>query len=197
MPLDNPQKRLTATNSVLTAASVTQGRYTFTTLGAATTAAVSAAVAQSYVMNLGMPGIAGQRFRGFEAQIIGTGADNSTATIVFWQLKYSQGAIDFELNKLGSLACIFSTAVGCSDATGSPVLTTERIADTLTWTNATTTSGIGDMGTTAYGSLPIVARNGSNTPGRLYVPDVQNGDVFCEMYLGTATGVNLVWEGIT
>lgn len=192
MPYSSLQRRLHAANVTASAYALAAGRYT--------PASLAAALATAKIIALGKPE-AGERQRGLELVFFGTGADDSTVAARLWQVKQgvaslggSESPSDLELSLLGTFAATLSTAVGAG-ASGLPVLSGERIADTVSWTAATGTTtpkGIADKILAGYGGgLGVdVYTPADNTPGRAWVYDVGNGDAILELVVGTATGAN-------
>lgn len=194
-PSSSGQFRLLSTNSTASAAALTAGRYTTTTLDAV----ISGASAN--IVSLGRVGDAtAPRQRGCEVTFVGVGADNATGSYRIWQVKRgrasgtSSQANDMELAYLGAGTFTLSSSVGAASAT--TVLSTERVADTVTFTQATastTPKGIGDVLENVFGSPAAAAYSpADNTPGRLWVPEIGNGDLYVELWVGTATSVNAV-----
>lgn len=203
MLISSPQTRLLTTNRTTSAAAITAGRYTWATL--ATLLSTTEAIVQSLRIAMG-PNGDGVRRRGVEVQIIGTGANNVTGTCRVWQLKWGKSStdnppvIEFELAYLGSIAATLSAAVGASDS--AVVKTTERIADTLVWTQGTASTspkGIADVLDSIYQATAAAAYSPANdTPGRMFLPECGNGDILLEPYTGgSATDINAVYESLT
>lgn len=203
MPIIQTRRRLLTTASTKSAYALTAGMYTLATLAAAL--GVTEAVASEMIVPLGPTSTTAEKRRGLEVVAFGTGADNATMEFRVWQLKRGSGAgmanaIDFELTPLYTVACVLSTAVGA--ASGTLVLSTERLADAMTvtaLTAATTPPGQSSAIETAYGAVAAAAYSpaAGNTPARFYLPDVGGGDVLIEPIVGTATGANALVEGQT
>lgn len=193
----NEQVRYLATSSTQTAFGLAAGRTT--TNPESTTAANERRVVW-----------VGTGFRGCRVHICGTGADN--ATIAFrvllvrrglssdgareWVPSASKG--DWSLEQYGAGSATLSTAVGAA-TTGVPVLSTERIADTITWTvstTATTPTGPGALIEASNGlGVSFVYSPADNTPAFLSIPDLDGAAGFViEFDLGTATSANAVVE---
>lgn len=194
-PSSSGQFRYLATDTTASASALTAGRYTAATLDAALPGA------SSNIIGLGrLADPAAPRSRGCELTFFGAGADNATGNYRVWQVKRGRagfatlGGNDLELAFLGGGTFTLSTAVGAAAAT--TVLSTERIADTVTWTQGTASTspkGMGDALEAVYGSPAAAAYSpADNTPGRLFVPELGNGDLLIELWVGTATGVNCV-----
>lgn len=192
MPYSSLQRRLHAANITASAYVLTAGRYTPTSLGVA--------LSTAKVIALGKPE-AGERQRGLEITFFGTGADDSTIAARLWQvvrgvpsLSGSESANDKELMLVGTFAATLSTAVGAG-ASGLPILSSERIADTITFTGATGSTspkGISDKIAAGYGGgLSVdVYSPADNTPGRAWVYDLANGDALLELIKVSATDAN-------
>ncbi len=199
------RRRLLVTNSTASALALTSGMYTITTLAAALS--LTAAQARERFLPLGpsLPSV-GARRRGAEISVIGVGSANQTASVRIWQAKYgvSRSApesqtLDFELCPIATVAAILGACAGA--ASGELVASTELIADTLTVTklDATTTpKGIHDHIVTTYGGVAVTAYSpADDTPGRVTLADVGNGDLFFELIVGTATSANLIVEALS
>lgn len=140
--------------------------------------------------------------RGFEVQIIGTGADDSTINLKLWRVRRSASRVDgtqpvtASLELLGTAVATLSTATLASGddllASGE-TYTAMRIADTIVWT----TGGIEAAMNVAVGSGGINASGVvANTPATLFVPDLGGADaLLIEFDLGTATGADALISG--
>ena len=135
MPESQIRRRLLSANTTAATAAVAAGMYTVATL--ATALSLTEAQVRERILALGpsVPSAMGRR-RGVEVSLIGTGGDDSTFTAAVYQLKYgvdrsnqNQQTPDFELVPLCLLSATLSAAVGA--ASGTLVLSTERIADAI------------------------------------------------------------------
>ena len=123
----NDQERSLATSSTQASFTLAAGR-TVTNPESANTRAVLAT---------------GTGFRGVRMQFFGSGADNATFDYRVWLVRRGLGSGrqwnpsgslgDWSLEYYGGGTATLSTAVGAA-ASGTPVLSGERIADTVTWT---------------------------------------------------------------
>ena len=199
MPQTNGQRRLhgplPADNVVATSAVLTAKRYTSATLVSALAGALAAIVPMG-------PAKQGTRLRGVEISFMGVGVDNDAGGFTIHQVKRGrvgeENPDDFELVPIYTGTFTLSTLMGAGSCAG----TTERIADTITLaacTAATTPKGIGDVIESLYGpAAAVVYSPANNTPARLFIPDVGNGDILIELYrTAPTTSVNAVVEALT
>lgn len=203
MPTVQMRRRLLSTNSTKSAYAITAGMYTVATL--ATALSVTAAVVREMIITLGGADVNADKRRGIEVVAFGVGADDTTTGFRVWQVKRAMTtgaavADDFELTPLYTVACTLSTAVGAASGVG--VLSTERIADTMSvtaLTASTTPPGQSSAIESAYGSAAAAAYSpaAGNTPARFYLPDVGGGDILIEPIVGTATSANVLVEAQT
>lgn len=134
------------------------------------------------------------RARGYQIQIVGTGADNSTGSFRLWRVNYGPSGYDAELTLQASCTFTLSAAVGLgTDSAKNLVLASERYADTLAYTvatAATTPKGIGDLIVTATGAAAAQVFSPTNdTPALIIVPDAGDCDaILPEVILGSAWG---------
>lgn len=202
MPEATMRRRLLTTSSVVTAGKCVAGEYTLATLATLLTVTVGALVEMIIPMG---PALDGKRKRGAAIGAMGSGADNSTMTFRVWQGKYHQvgdkKSDDFELQLLGTVVNTFSTLTGpaAGPLNVAAVAATERIADTMVWTqgtNLSTPKGIGDLCETVGGAPISTAYSpADNTPARMFITDCGNGDfLLIEPWCGTATGANALVE---
>lgn len=199
MAYSSLQRRVFPANVTATTYVLAAGMYTLTSLQTALGYAPA-------IFPLGKA-TPGDRRRGCELKAIGTGADNSTLEMRLWQVKWAtpdlatDSPTDLELALLGTLAATLSTSVGAA-ASGVSVLSTERLADTYTWTPAnasTTPRGISDLLMAGYGGgLSLDATpDMANAPGRAFLWDAGCGDLLVEIKCGTATSGNVILEATT
>lgn len=142
----------------------------------------------------------GERFRGIDAMVIGTGADASTISVtvylVFATLKGNGGIESYHWRTLCSFDAALSTAVPGfgTDAAGSPacIKTTEYVADVLS--NLSVSSLATDMVASFKGAVPTI-NAGTDTEGFLLVNDLCNvyGVAF-DLKCGTAASANIVYR---
>jgi hypothetical protein len=188
------RRLLTSANATASATALAPRRYTEAELTSALANWKECVVAMRREAN-------GPCARQVEVQLFGVGADNSTGSAYVWQLK--RGRVgedkfsDIELAYLGIIAGTLSTAVGRA-ASGVAILSSERIADTITWTPGTTSTtpkGFGTVIETQYGSPAAVAYSpADNTPGRVFIGECGGADILIECIKGTATSVNALVE---
>lgn len=132
--------------------------------------------------------------RGYQFQVIGSGADNSTGSYRQWRVQYGPSKYDAELTLQSTGTFALSAAVGVGTEAGKNlVLLAERYADTLAntvATNGTTPKGIGDLIVTATGAAAAQVYTPQNdTPGMVIVPDAGDCDaILPELILGSAWG---------
>ncbi len=149
------------------------------------------------VMPMGVPGNVGggRRYRGARLRFFGAGADNSTFSVRIYSVQYIQATGGSDpavfLTLLGTVDVTLSAGVG---ATGLPLISTDRIGDTLVWSeDADYTAEL-----TALGSASPSRVNGTDTPATLRLPDVGDaGALLFDFDLGTATGAGVLAESIT
>lgn len=150
-------------------------------------------------------------YRGARLRFFGAGADNATGTYRLWSVwgGYNTSAqtpnplvanlSDIDLCSVGAGALTLSTAVGPTGDTGL-VLSSERLADTVTYTTSTTATtppGPQTVFESAYGlGTSGVYSPVANVPGCLVIPDFGSGCLgfVLEFALGTATGLNALVE---
>jgi hypothetical protein len=181
-----PMQRLMATNSAVGAFALAAGRALFTSL-------------PNFI---GM-GTQKSRLRSLEILPFGTGNDNTTFAYRVWRVKFSDGAtlggsgrpVAVHLDLLGSGVATLSAA---SLATNDELATSpERLADTLTWaiaTSSTTPKGLGDTLETVHGVDAAAYSPADDTPARLVIPDCFDADgIVFETDLTGATGANALW----
>lgn len=197
-----PPRRLLTTNTTASAFTLTAGVYTLATL--ATALSLTEEQVRERIVSTG-PVRGGERKRALEVWAIGAGSDNQTVKFRVHQMK--RGTVrsgktetaDFILSPVAEVTATLSAAVGPSG--GALVLSTERIADTLTVTEldaGSTPKGIHDHIVTAYGGVAVTAYSpADDTPGRVTLADVGNGDLFFELIVGTATSANLIVEALS
>jgi len=204
MPESQIRRRLLSANTTAATAAVAAGMYTVATL--ATALSLTEAQVRERILALGpsVPSAMGRR-RGVEVSLIGTGGDDSTFTAAVYQLKYgvdrsnqNQQTPDFELVPLCLLSATLSAAVGA--ASGTLVLSTERIADAIVVTvynPSTTPKGIHDFAAAVYGGVDAGDYSpGGNLPARAIIPECGNGDLFFQLIKGTCTDCNAVVEAV-
>lgn len=191
------QRRYLSSNSTQTAFELTAGR-------SASSPASSTTAHERDIVALG------DGFRGARIQVFGAGSDNQTINGRVWLVRrgmasdgsFNPGATspkgDYELEFYGSFVATLSAALG-GQASGAPVLSTERIADTIVWTLGSTSTSPKGVGTliesnnglgTSYAYSPA-----DDTPAKLSIPDMDGAYGFViEFDLGTATSANAVVE---
>lgn len=152
----------------------------------------------------------GPAFRGLRLQFFGTGSDNTTFDYRVWIVRkglnsrpyHTPGAApgygDWSLEYFGGGTATLSTAVGAA-ASNVPVLSSERIADTLTWTVSTTATTPKGPGASIEASNGLgtswVYSPADNTPAWLSIPDLDGAPyVLIEFDLTGATDANCVFE---
>lgn len=202
------QKRLLATNTTASASWITAGRYELTSADES----FSKDDWSDHLFRLGK--YQGEnRKRGVEITFFGVGAENATVTYRVWRVKYGfnpytaygikPSDIDFDLICTGTATlgtCVLTADETVTEAEGYAVASESTlIADTITVTLATTSTspkGISALlGTTGYGAPdPSVYSPANNTPAKLLIPDMGGGDLYLEIYVGTATSCNALVE---
>lgn len=139
----------------------------------------------------------GDKFRGLDGMVIGTGADNATGEVtlylVFAVLSGLTGQIEsYHWRTLCSFDVTLSAAVGLGTATGSAILTTERIADTMATLSV---SSFASSLITSFGGKDPTVNNGSDTEALIQVPDTCNAyGLAVDLKCGTATSLNFVFR---
>lgn len=202
------QKRLLSTNGTQSATWMVAGRVAVGQLAAAR----SVATADDYKFSLGK--LQGEgRQRGVEIVFFGAGADNTTVNYRVWRLKrgYNPYSSVFRTqpgDEMYDLVCTGTATLSAAQLTEDESVDDEddqaigrnyRIADTITVTLATTSTtpkGISaSLGTTGYGAPDPTAYSPANdTPAFLLIPDMGGGDLYLEIYVGTATSCNALVE---
>lgn len=157
-------------------------------------AVTSAALAATYGMRTLGVASSGPRWRGFEATIIGTGADNATINYKAWLVSRAEADGVHDLRLLCSGLATLGAHAGPGGA-ASIFRAGERAADTLTLV----VSPYGSVQATARGSAgPQIYSPANDTVARLVVDDAAGAyGVILEFDLGTATGANAVIELIS
>lgn len=159
-------RKANTANSNQTAFAITEGVQFYSTL------------ASTYTVN-SLGGRNADRKRGLRIVFYGAGDDNDTATFKLWVLREvgprGSGSPTSMLCQLYGFGTItLSTAVGDASA---EVLATERFADTISWTVATTSStyhGIGATVESCFGGYSAAYSPADNKPGCLIIPDLGN-----------------------
>lgn len=141
--------------------------------------------------------------RGYQLQIIGSGPDDAQGEFRLWRaligrIGNSRLDADLSLQAYGTFTLSSAVGLGASltGSSASVMLTTERYADTLTYTvatNSTSPKGVGDLVVTATGAAAAqVFSPTGNVPGHIIVPDAGDVDaIICELRLtsgGSAWG---------
>lgn len=188
----NDQERYLATSSAQGSFSLAAGRTTTSPESANTRAIIAT----------------GAGFRGMKFQFFGSGADNSTFDYRVWiigrglgsgrQWNPSGSLGDWSLTYYGGGTATLSTATGAA-ASGTPILSSERIADTVTWTigtTSTTPKGVAGLIEASNGlGVSWVYSPADNTPAWLSIPDFDGAwGVLVEFDLTGATAANCVVE---
>lgn len=140
--------------------------------------------------------VEGEKFRGLDAMIIGTGADNSTGScsiyLVFATLNSTGQIESYHWRNLCSFDVTLSAAVGFGTGTGAGILATERIADTLA---TLTISSFGTSLVASFGGLAPTVNNGSDTVALIQVSDTCNAyGIAVDLKCTTATSLNFVYR---
>jgi len=206
------QRRHLSSNSTQSAFEITAGRrvsgaagYTLNSAGILT---LTGGTFSAFHQMIGLQG-----YRGGAFEFFGTGADDSTFNYRMWLVigNFSTNCPQAfpDLSKLVDIELLcfvadtstvtLSTAVGATGAASPAILSTERIADTLTCTistTATTPTGPATVMQTAYALGDVTAYSpAGNTPARLIVPDFGCVlGVIPEFDLTGATGANCLYE---
>jgi len=205
------QRRHLSSNSTQTAFEITAGRRVSGVAGYTLTNGILTLTGGTFSAFHQMIGLQGYRGGAFE--FFGTGADDSTFNYRMWLVigNFSTNCPQAfpDLTKLVDIELLcfvadtstvtLSTAVGATGAASPAILSTERIADTLTCTistTATTPTGPATVLQTAYALGDVTAYSpAGNTPARLIVPDFGCVlGVIPEFDLTGATGANCLYE---
>lgn len=185
MTLADGISRYLATSSAQAAFSLTPGYMDRSSLTAA-----------QKVIELGHRG-----FRGLRCMPFGAGNDNTTFDYKIWGVSWDQAKILTKADHIWLSLLGFGTATlsGVQGAdSGEPVTDSERFADTLTWTTASTSStykGVGSTIVTAHGlgEPGVFSAADDATPAELLLPDVRAYQaVLTEFDLTGATGANML-----
>lgn len=142
----------------------------------------------------------GERLRGFDAWVIGTGADGATGSVriglVFATLKGNGGVESYHWRECCTFDVALSTAVAGlgTDATGSPacIKTTEYVADVLSslLVSAFATGLIASF----QGVAPTVI-SATDAEGTFTMNDFCNAyGITVDLKCGTATSLNFVYR---
>lgn len=136
-----------------------------------------------------------QRRRGVSLRFVGRGADNSDVNYRLWAVyavrNESNEIVAYELALLGSGLATFSTAVGGQGGTADVVTSSDRFADTITWSAGPAFSRASAL----FGAQAHVHSPADNTIACLSLSDVDRAvGVLVEFGTGSATSVNALIE---
>lgn len=142
----------------------------------------------------------GERARGVGIVFLGSGANNSTFDARIYVVHRGYGyaktvASDFDIALYGTATVTLGAMVGA----GSPVTTVQRLADTITYvqaTSATTPQGVGGSTVLAHGGVdPVVYSPGNDLCATLWIPELGNAHgIILDFDLTGATGANALIE---
>lgn len=142
------------------------------------------------------------RYRGIEVQIASNAANNATGSLRVYLARnggltpeQSGAGKDYDMLLLGTLAYTIGATVGLDDAGTVP--TTYRLADTFSWTAATTGTdplGAADYVSTGFASsqTPTVYSPANGMAACLLIPDAANRDVVFDTNVASGTTVRVI-----